>query len=205
MKLELRNVSCGYSEKEPPVQKNINFTVETGEICCLLGPNGVGKSTLIRCITGHIKPDSGKVSIFGRDVRDYRLDELAKEAGLTKEETILALEADGGVESLDAGRETEDGGMLSLGERIVRGEEDGRAQASLTIPSRDAEKEKLLDHMLLKQLWEGLSKEEQKIIWLRYFRDKTQTEVSRDLGISQVQVSRKEKRILEKMRQNAIS
>lgn len=135
--------------------------------------------------------------------REPRLDELAERAGLTREEAILALEADGSMESLDAGRETEDGSMLSLGERITM---DGSGvSASLTPHSKDPEKEKLLDHMLLKQLWEGLSGEEKKIIWLRYFRDKTQTQVSKELGISQVQVSRKEKRILEKMRQNANS
>jgi len=135
--------------------------------------------------------------------REPRLDELAKEAGLSREETLLAMEADCCPESLDAGRETEDGSMLSLGDRIAAA--GNGIQASLSPQTRDAEKEKLLDHMLLRQLWGGLSKEEQKIIWLRYFRDKTQTEVSRDMGISQVQVSRKEKKILEKMRQLANS
>ena len=71
--------------------------------------------------------------------------------------------------------------------------------------SADPEKDKLLDRLLLYQMWEGLSKEERRIIWMRFFRDKTQTQVSKELGISQVQVSRKEKKILEKMKQTIIS
>lgn len=57
-----------------------------------------------------------------------------------------------------------------------------------------------VDKMLLKQLIASLSDREKKIVILRYFRDKTQSEVARVLKVSQVQVSRLESKILEKMR-----
>ena len=61
--------------------------------------------------------------------------------------------------------------------------------------------EEVLNHLLVNQLLNGLGKEEQKLIILRYYQDKTQMEVAKVLGISQVQVSRLEKKILLGMRQ----
>lgn len=55
--------------------------------------------------------------------------------------------------------------------------------------------------MLLEQLMQELNEEERKLITLRYFQDKTQVEVAKNLGISQVQVSRMEKKILIRMRE----
>lgn len=72
------------------------------------------------------------------------------------------------------------------------------------IASKSNEKEKLLNHMLLKQLLSELAGEEKELIRLRYFQGKTQTEVAARLGISQVQVSRLEKRILRRMRERAV-
>ena len=69
--------------------------------------------------------------------------------------------------------------------------------------SEDAEKEKLLDHMLLDQLLGSLEQKEKELIFLRYFQDKTQMEVAAILGTSQVQVSRLEKKILLRMREKA--
>ena len=59
---------------------------------------------------------------------------------------------------------------------------------------------KILNRMLLKQLLDGLEKEARQLIYLRYFANKTQTEVGKELGISQVQVSRMEKKILKNLR-----
>ena len=59
--------------------------------------------------------------------------------------------------------------------------------------------------MLLSQLLEELEKEERQLIYLRYFANKTQTEIGRELGISQVQVSRMEKRILKRMRERVLA
>lgn len=76
MKLELRNVMCGY-DKQNPVLSRINFTVETGQICCLLGPNGVGKTTLFKTILGLLPPLEGKVMVDGEDTLRWRASKLA--------------------------------------------------------------------------------------------------------------------------------
>ena len=64
----------------------------------------------------------------------------------------------------------------------------------------DKEKEELLNHMLLQQLIGELNETESMLIRMRYFQDKTQSEVAGCMGISQVQVSRMEKKILLAMR-----
>ena len=61
--------------------------------------------------------------------------------------------------------------------------------------------EEVLNQLVIHQLIEGLDKQEHRLITLRYYQDKTQTEVAKVLGISQVQVSRMEKKILLAMRQ----
>lgn len=70
MKLEVRELSCGY-EASSPILKNVSFSVNSGEICCILGPNGVGKSTLFKSILKLIKPLSGKVFINDEDISGW--------------------------------------------------------------------------------------------------------------------------------------
>ena len=62
-----------------------------------------------------------------------------------------------------------------------------------------------MNHLVIDQLVGSLTETEQKLITLRYYQDKTQTEVAKVLGISQVQVSRMEKRILLGMRQKMVN
>ena len=62
------------------------------------------------------------------------------------------------------------------------------------------ENEETINRLVLQSLLEGLEEKERNLIQLRYFQDKTQTETAQRLGISQVQVSRLEKRILLRMR-----
>lgn len=70
MKLELRDLSCGY-QQDKPIIKNITFDLESGDICALLGPNGVGKTTLFKTILNLIKPLSGQVCIDGSDISQW--------------------------------------------------------------------------------------------------------------------------------------
>ena len=65
----------------------------------------------------------------------------------------------------------------------------------------DREKEELLNHLLLSQLLDSLDPGDRNLICMRYFQNKTQTEIAARLGVSQVQVSRMEKRILLKLRE----
>ncbi len=77
MKLELRHVACGY-QKRSPVLKDVHFEVETGQICCLLGPNGVGKTTLFKTILGLLPPLEGSVYLDGQDTAGWSAARLAR-------------------------------------------------------------------------------------------------------------------------------
>ena len=175
-----------------------------GEVRRFLRDDGIVK------ISRAVKENSAKLALvreklYGELGREPYLEELIQASGMTREETLLALESDNCVDSLEESQETEGGTMLPLLERIAGDAEGGSVRASLYPGVRDPEKEKLLDRMLLKQLLEELAEEDKKLIWLRYFRDQSQTETAKSLGISQVQVSRREKKILQQLRERAIS
>lgn len=77
MKLELKDVACGYQE-DHIILDHINFAVETGEICCILGPNGVGKTTLFKSILKLIKLRGGSIRVDGEDIAKWPPSRLAK-------------------------------------------------------------------------------------------------------------------------------
>lgn len=70
MKLEVRDLTCGY-DQDRPVQKYVNFTLESGQVCCILGPNGCGKSTLFKSMLGIIPALGGNVLIDNSDIRGW--------------------------------------------------------------------------------------------------------------------------------------
>ncbi|GAB3204263.1 ABC-2 type transport system ATP-binding protein [Pontibacter aydingkolensis] len=72
MSLEIKELTKAYGKKQ--VLQNLNITVEQGQCYCLLGKNGVGKSTFLNCILDLVQPDSGTISLFGQD---YHKDSLA--------------------------------------------------------------------------------------------------------------------------------
>ena len=117
--------------------------------------------------------------------REPTLEELAKEMQVEKEELVMALDSGNEVESLHKPVYQKDGNEVTLLEKLEE---------------REVQEDKILNRMLLKELLEGLEKEARQIIYLRYFANKTQTEIGRELGISQVQVSRMEKKILKNLR-----
>ena len=67
--IELENISLAYGNRL--ILDNINFKINEGQIFGMLGPNGVGKSTIFNLITGLINPQNGKIKIQGRDVTQY--------------------------------------------------------------------------------------------------------------------------------------
>lgn len=159
----------------------------TGEIKRFLRDDGIVK------ISRSIKEQSLKVSLVrqrlqGKLGREPTMEELAEESGLSVEEIVLATEADCRVESIYASVYQNDGSEIALVD--VLGKED-------------EEKEALLNRMLLQQLMEELNETENTLIQMRYFQEKTQVEVAKHMGISQVQVSRLEKKILLSMRRRA--
>ncbi|MCX4306147.1 MAG: SigB/SigF/SigG family RNA polymerase sigma factor [Acetatifactor sp.] len=130
--------------------------------------------------------------------REATLQELSAETGLAIEDIVLALDANVEVESIYKSVYQSDGNEIYLVDQVVGA--DAGCTAGLNRASGDVEKEKILNHMLLEQLLGILSNTERELIHMRYFQDKTQVEVAKTLGISQVQVSRMEKRILLRLR-----
>ena len=77
--LEVRNVSCGYGKKK--VVHDVSFKVEAGEFVCVLGPNGSGKTTILKSILGIISPTSGSILLGGKNVHHMSPIALAQGMG----------------------------------------------------------------------------------------------------------------------------
>lgn len=118
--------------------------------------------------------------------REPTIFEIAEELEAEPEEIMAALDASTDVESLYKPIYQKDGQEISLMDKL---------------PENTVQEEKVLNQMLLKELLTTLNKEERQLIYLRYFADRTQSQVGQELGISQVQVSRLEKKILKSMRE----
>lgn len=117
--------------------------------------------------------------------REPTLEEISEDLGVDKEELVQAMEAGGEVESLYRPIHQKEGSEICLLDKIEE---------------KERREDKILDLMVLKQLLETLDAQERQLIYLRYFADKTQTDVGKMMGISQVQVSRMEKKILNNLR-----
>lgn len=156
----------------------------TGEIKRFLRDDGIIKmSRSIKENGWKIHKASEKLSLqLGREPT---LEEIEKEVRLSMEEILIALEANCEVESINKTIYQGEGNEITLEDKL---------------PDDKDESEQIVNHMLMEELMEMLGEEEEKLIRLRYYENKTQTEVARCLGVSQVQVSRLEKRILRKMR-----
>lgn len=76
MSIEVKNLSFSYGDR--PVLHDISFRVDAGEFLSILGPNGVGKSTLFRCVLGLLSGYTGQVLVDGTDARSFSVREAAK-------------------------------------------------------------------------------------------------------------------------------
>ncbi len=123
--------------------------------------------------------------------QDMTVEELAQQTGLSSEEVVMAMEANIHVESLYSSVYQSDGSEIYLVDQVACKEKEGGSTT-----------ETLVNHLLLEQLLGQLGDSERKLIQMRYFENMTQVQVARILGISQVQVSRTEKKILLRMRNN---
>ncbi|MBR5368337.1 MAG: ATP-binding cassette domain-containing protein [Lachnospiraceae bacterium] len=77
--LEFREVYLKYERAGRDILQALSFKVRKGEIFCMLGGNGAGKSTAVSAAAGLVKPYTGKIKVFGKNIRDYRGQELYRE------------------------------------------------------------------------------------------------------------------------------
>ena len=124
--------------------------------------------------------------------KEITIEEIKKELKVTKEDILIAMDSVNNVESIEnaATSENKDGKKLSIMEKISTGKN---------------EEEIITNKLVIRELIEDLKDRDRQIILLRFFKEKTQTEVANMLGISQVQVSRIEKKVLSNMRKKLTS
>lgn len=82
------DLAIGYKGK--PVASDISLTLQRGKVTSLLGCNGVGKSTLLKTITGELPPVNGSVTLMGKDINSYSRRELSKLFTIVTTESVLA-------------------------------------------------------------------------------------------------------------------
>ena len=121
--------------------------------------------------------------------REPTVSELSEELGIPRENLIMAMDAAADVESLQKTVYQGDGNEITLEERI---------------PEDKSENDWILDKIRLEEMLRFLQPEERRLIYMRYFQDMTQNKIAQILGISQVQASRLEKKILKKMRDSQL-
>lgn len=122
---------------------------------------------------------------INRTGEEMQISELADKLKVSKEEIVVALDANRRPESID---------------EELYDEPDGETKISRISTNKD-EAGIIINKLCINELINELNEREKKIIILRYYRGKTQSEVARALGITQVQVSRLEKKILTQMRE----
>jgi iron complex transport system ATP-binding protein len=88
--LKTSNISIGYSHKKEKtiISSNINLSLEKGKLISLIGANGVGKSTLLRTITGIQKPLSGSISLNEKNIQDLDVLTLAQNLSVVLTEKL---------------------------------------------------------------------------------------------------------------------
>ena len=134
--------------------------------------------------------------LVSKNGREATVEELAAATELSVEDVVMALDAGTDVESIYRTVYQGDGSEIFLVDKITSADSVSSSEGSLP------QQEKMLDMIMLRQLLEELDETERKLISLRYFKEMTQSAVANELGISQVQVSRLEKKILQKLRKN---
>jgi len=85
-RIQLRDACFRYDEHE--IFNDLNLDLYPGEVLCILGPNGCGKTTLLRCLSGALKLNKGKVQLNGKDIASFDIIELAKKIGFLFQEHV---------------------------------------------------------------------------------------------------------------------
>jgi len=122
---------------------------------------------------------------LAKEGREITIEEIAKELKVTKEDIALAMESVAPVESI---------------EKNIFGDEENKLSLIDKISTGKNEEEIITNKIVIKELINKLDKKEKEVIMLRFYKEKTQSQVAKILGITQVQVSRIERRILNSMK-----
>ena len=155
-----------------------------GEIKRFLRDDGMIK------VSRNVKSLARKISIYKEQLsktlqRSPTIEELAEYAGVDKEEIIFAIESANSLQYLYDTIHQDDGAPVLLIDKLS---EEKKCD------------DNLIERIALKEALRSLDEKARQIIMLRYFKDKTQVQVAKMLGISQVQVSRIEKKVLAQMK-----
>ena len=155
-----------------------------GEIKRFLRDDGMIK------VSRNVKSLARKISIYREELsktlkRSPTIEELAEHAGVDKEEIIFAIESANSLQYLYDTIHQDDGAPVLLIDKLS---EEKKCD------------DNLIERIALKEALRSLDEKARQIIMLRYFKDKTQVQVAKMLGISQVQVSRIEKKVLAQMK-----
>ena len=129
---------------------------------------------------------------LNRTGEEIKIEDIQKELKISKEDVMLALEASRSVESIENATyvNNKNGNSINLIDKLS---------------SSKNEQEVLTNKLAIKEMINKLEKRDKEVILLRYYKEKTQAQVAKILGVTQVQVSRIERKILEKMRKQLIS
>ena len=157
----------------------------TGEIKRFLRDDGMVK------VSRSLKETAAKAytvreELFLKEGKEPRMEEIARELGITREELVLAMDSQGQVESLQKTIYQSDGNEISLEDKL---------------PLEENQQEMVVNRMFLEQALGTLDRKERELIYLRFFQDRTQSSIAQQMGMSQVQVSRLEKKILKALRE----
>lgn len=158
----------------------------TGEIKRFLRDDGMVK------VSRSLKETAAKAytvreELFLKEGKEPRMEEIARELGITREELVLAMDSQGQVESLQKTIYQSDGNEISLEDKL---------------PLEENQQEMVVNRMFLEQALGTLDRKERELIYLRFFQDRTQSSIAQQMGMSQVQVFRMEKKILNRLRAN---
>ena len=173
---------------QPVMLSTYAFPMISGEVKRFLRDDGMIK------ISRSIKENSLKIKQASEKItqkygRDATIDEIAEATGIETDDIVMALDSAKDVESIYQTTYQSDGNSIYLAD-------------SLSATGREDDGEAVIDHMAVEQLISELDEDERKLIRMRYYEDKTQAQVAESFGISQVQVSRLEKKILLRMRKS---
>ena len=157
----------------------------SGEIKRFLRDDGMIK--ISRCLKEYAwKIQKAREELNNKNGREASLSELCACTGIAPEDVISAMEAGCEVESLNKVIFQSDGQPVHLADKLVE--------------KKDYHGE-LLDHLLIEELLANLDTRERELIILRYYCNETQSKIAEYFGVSQVQVSRMEKRVLRQLRE----